>query len=913
MDFGIFEKRLFMRTHDHKHWYAFSSGEVINMLHTSVEHGLGDGEVNKRRETFGANVLTQKKGENPLIIFLRQFHQPLIYILLAAAIGVGLLKEYVDMIVILSIVIINAIIAFIQEAKALKAIEALSKGLQTESTVVRNNEKIKLNATELVPGDIIYLQSGDKIPADLRLISIRDLKVDESTLTGESLPVDKQTDPLPQHTGLGDQSNMGFSSTLVTYGTGVGVVVNTGDNTEIGKINEMIGSADILATPLTKKIAKFSHLLLWIILSLAGLTLVAGILRNYPLNETFMEAVALAVGAIPEGLPAVVTITLAIGVSRMAKRKAIIRKLPAVETLGSTTVICSDKTGTLTQNEMTVQSIYLGDQKVNVSGVGYEPEGKFYISEEVIGTGQYPGLKDLIASAVLCNDSEINKEGEIWKVEGDPTEGALITAGIKAGLDRKEIERIFRRVDSIPFESQYQYMATLNADADGKRMHVKGSVEKIMPKCKSAQDIHGKIIELDSSKVFRVVDEMASQGLRVLAFASKKYASDKETISHEDVNEGLTFLGLQAMIDPPRPEAIEAVAACFQAGVNVKMITGDHVGTASAIADKLGLNPEEKADVSITGREMKTLPKAEFRNAAEQRSVFARVEPAQKLELVKALQESGHVVAMTGDGVNDAPALRQADIGIAMGITGTEVTKESSDMVLTDDNFASIEAAVEEGRGVFDNLLKFITWTLPTNVSEGSIILIAAFLGIALPILPLQILWINMTTAIFLGAMLAFENKEPGIMERPPRPPKIPLLTKKMAFRIGWVSAILVAGAYAAFELVLLRGGEIEVARTAAVNIIVFGELFYLFACRSLKYSMFKIGFFTNRWLLLGAVAMTLLQIGFTYLPFMNQVFKTAPLKLSSWIVITGVGFLVYGLTELEKSIRRWREDKVLE
>ena len=900
------------------HWHHIECGEVLNMLRSNPVNGLAAKDIPGKQDDHGKNVLSKKKGENLFILFLNQFNQALVYILLAAALGVGLLQEWVEMWAILGVVLINALIGFFQESKAKKAIESLSGSMEAETTVIRDRDKKKILASELVPGDIVVLQSGDRVPADLRLFNNRDLQIDEAALTGESLPVEKRTDLLQSDTVLADRRNMAYSSTLVTYGTGTGVVVETGDDTEIGKINQMISSADVLATPLTQKIAKFSHLVLWVILGLAGITIIAGILRGLPLKNIFIEAVAMAVGTIPEGLPAVVTITLAIGVSRMARRRAIIRKLPAVETLGSTTVICSDKTGTLTQNEMTVQKILAGKSVVDVLGTGYYPEGEFTIDGVELDPGDMPLLKEILKSGLLCNDSKLVQSEDTWLVEGDPTEGALISSGLKAAFKMESLNSEFPRTDTIPFESEYQYMATLHKSGNNAVAYIKGSVEKLLPACTQALDEKGSKADLDSKRIEETVEKFASKGLRVLAFARKDFPDNQKGIEHKDIKEGLTFLGLQAMIDPPRPEAIDAVKTSHEAGIVVKMITGDHVGTATAIAGKLGILSEDDTisvgeKKGITGAELEKLGEAEFQKASTEYHVFARVNPSQKLDLVKSLQAEGETVAMTGDGVNDAPALRQANIGIAMGITGTEVTKETADMILTDDNFASIEAAVEEGRGVFDNLIKFITWTVPTNLTEGGVILIASLFGLALPLMPLQILWINMTTSIFLGATLAFEKNEPGIMSRPPIPSDISLLSRPAVIKILWKSALLLIAVFALYELALSNGMSIESARTGAVNMIVFGEIFYLFGSRSLKYSIFKIGFFSNPSLIGGVIIMILLQLGMTYLPFMNIVFETEPLSLRAWIVIISSGFVLYGLVELDKSIKRWKEERILE
>lgn len=893
-----------------KHWHHLPREEVETLLESDGSKGLDMFEVAHRQAHFGPNRLTLKKGKSPLILFLMQFHQPLVYILLVAALVTFLLQEWVDSGVIFGVILVNAIVGFIQESKALKAIEALARSMEGSATVVRAGKKARIPSVEVLPGDLVLLQSGDKVPADLRLLRTRELQIDESALTGESVPVQKQPERLVQETVLADRINMAYSSTLVTYGTGAGLVVATGDGTEIGEINALIASADTLATPLTRKITQFSGTLLWIILVLAGLTVLAGWLHGDSLLDTFMAAVALAVGAIPEGLPAAMTIMLAIGVSKMARQHAIIRRMPAVETLGSTTVICSDKTGTLTQNQMTVQEVCAGGECYEFLGVGYAPQGEVRLGNAVIDSGVHPALIECLTAGLLCNDSRLIDIAGQWGIEGDPTEVALISSAIKAGLVQEKIEQDYPRVDTLPFESQHRYMATLHKSV-GKAasvIYIKGSVESVLSRCQNTFGENGITQVLDQERIHQQVHEMAERGLRVLAFAQKVLTEPSQSITHSDITNGLTFLGLQAMMDPPRQEAITAVRACQKAGIQVKMITGDHVVTAAAIARQIGLDGAAESNVdnfAISGHSLAQLSDQELVEIAQRAVVFARVSPEQKLRLVEALQAKGHVVAMTGDGVNDAPALKQADIGVAMGVGGTEVAKEAADMVLTDDNFSTIEAAVEEGRAVFDNLVKFITWTLPTNIGEGLVILVAVFAGATLPITPVQILWINMTTAVLLGLMLAFEDKEPGIMERPPRRPETPVLTRELGLRIGLVSLMLLVGAFGLFEWSLWHGQSLETARTVAVNMFVFGELFYLFNCRSLRYSMFKLGVFSNRWLIVGVTAMIVLQILLTYSPTMNRLFGTAPIGINEWFWILMGGFTIFAVVGTEKWLRR--------
>jgi len=892
-----------------KHLHQIPADEAVTLLDGDTEKGLGLFEVQARQERFGPNAIPAPGGHGLLITFLLQFHQPLIYILLAAAGITAALNEWIDAGVIFAVVLVNAVIGFLQESKAAKALEALAKMTVTEANVLRNGEIQKIPSVELVPGDIVLLQSGDKVPADLRLIRCRDLQVDESTLTGESVPVQKDADPLPADTPLADRRNLAFSSTLVTYGQGRGVVFATGAKTEVGRISTLVSTADVLETPLTRKIAGFSRLLLVVILALAALTFVVGVMRGQSAFDMFMAAVALAVGAIPEGLPAAVTITLAIGVSRMARRRAIIRKLPAVETLGSTTTICSDKTGTLTVNQMTVREVYAAGQKFALTGSGYGPGGAIEPHAEA-AFADNSAARECLLAGLLCNDSTLVEKDGRWDVNGDPTEGSLIVAARKAALDEKQLHEQLPRLDSVPFESQHQYMATLhNRGENGSPLvYVKGAVEVVLAKCKWGLDASGQPAPLESAAVHAQLEEMASQGLRVLAFARGEMPADASAIGHDDIA-NLTFLGLQGMIDPPRPEAINAVRACQSAGVRIKMITGDHPVTARAIAEKLGLDGAAsevgQSPLVMTSHDLAEKSDQELIDIVEEVSVFARATPEQKLRLVRALQANGDVVAMTGDGVNDAPALKQSDIGVAMGVGGTEVAKEAADMILTDDNFATIEAAVEEGRGVFDNLTKFIVWTLPTNLGEGLVILAAIFAGVTLPLLPVQILWINMTTAVLLGLMLAFEPKEPDIMRRAPRDPKTPILDRKLILRIGIVGFIMLVGAFGSFEWALGQGFSDAAARTVAVNVFVMVELFYLFNCRSLTKSMFALGLFTNRWIVAGVATMVTLQLAFTYVPLMNYLFHTAPIGWDAWWRILLTGAAAYVIVGLEKSLRR--------
>ena len=770
----------------------------------------------------------------------------------------------------------------------------------------------EFDTTEVVPGDVVLLQSGDRVPADLRLFRIRGLQIDESPLTGESQPVHKHVDSLALDTVLADRKSLAFAGTAVTSGRGEGVVWATGDKTEMGRIAWLITEAVDLVTPLTRKIAQLSRTLLWLILALACLTAAVGLWHGQKLIDIFMAAVAMAVGAIPEGLPAAVTVTLAIGVSRMARRRAIIRNLPAVETLGSTTVICSDKTGTLTENQMTVQEIYAGAEIFEVTGVGYQSSGAIKQNGQKISVGHKPALDACLRAGLLCNDAILlRKNGEI-SVQGDPTEAALIVAAEKAGMSAADAHRAVSRVDSIPFESEHQFMATLHRTAEGHFIYKKGALERVAERSSTMLDAAGNEKPIDREAIHAIANEMAAKGLRVLAFAERQAEPDQRELAFDHVAGGLTFIGLQGMMDPPRPEAVQAVQRCQRAGIAVKMITGDHIATAKAIAQQIGLDGASQADspVAITGRELEHVNDDRLPAIAERTVVFARVTPEQKLRLVRALQAHGHIVAMTGDGVNDAPALKQADIGIAMGIGGTDVAKGAADMVLTDDNFASIEAAVEEGRSIFDNLRKFIVWTLPTNAGEALILLTAIFLGTALPVLPLQLLWINMTEPLF-GLMLVFEPKEHGLMERPPRDPRQRILTFPLFMRSALVSVLMLAGAFGLFLWELhAEKGTLAEARTVVVNVIVIVEGFYLLNCRSLTHSVFSVGFFSNLWLVIGLVAMVIAQLLFTYLPVMNRLFYSAPISAEAWLRVITVGIAVYFAVGFEKWLRFRRGTK---
>ena len=883
--------------------HGLAGHEVVLLLETDPYRGLTVAEAADRLDHFGPNVLPHAKAAGPLRRFLLQLQNPLIYVLLGAGATTAALGEVVDASVIFGVVVINAIVGFIQESKAEAALDALRALVRAEARVIRDGRTGVVSSEDLVPGDLVRVEAGDKVPADLRLLQLAELHVDESALTGESIPVVKDVVVLPTATAVADRRNMLYSGTLVTHGTGTAIVVATGAETELGEIHRLVGAADVLATPLTRKLAGFSKVLTVVILALAAVTFAVGVARGEEPAYMFTAAVALAVGAIPEGLPAAVTITLAIGVGRMARKQAVIRRLPAVETLGSTTVICTDKTGTLTENQMTVREIWTPQRLFEVTGSGYAPDGQLLDEAGLaVDTTGSEALRWSLLAGARSNEARLIRDNGRWEVVGDPTEGALLAVAAKGGLDVAALRQAYPQVATIPFSSDRQYMASLHEDVDGPPLVVlaKGAAERILAMCGTQMDDSGTLRPVDRDAVLVAAEMLAGRGLRVLATAMRP-ADDPSVLDENALPGTLVLTGLQAMLDPPRAAAAAAVQSCHTAGIAVKMITGDHPATARAISDQIGITEAGRAGTVLTGADLAQLDGDRYADAVENTAVFARVSPEQKLRLVEAMQGRGHIVAMTGDGVNDAPALRQANIGIAMGLGGTEVAKEAADMVLTDDDFATIEGAVEEGRGVFDNLTKFIVWTLPTNMGEGLVILVAIFFGTVLPILPVQILWINMTTAVALGLMLAFEPKEPGIMTRPPRDPRRPLLTGALVARILLVSALLVGGAWWLFEWERANGAPLAEARTVALNLFVTVEAFYLFSCRSLTQPAWRIGIFSNRWILGGVAIQAAGQLAITYLPAMNMLFRTAPIPGEAWLRILAVALFASMVVAIDK------------
>lgn len=904
-----------------------SAEEVLRSLGSSAEEGLSGEEAARRREEVGPNVLDRASGEGVWKILWRQVNDPLIWVLLASAALAFLLGETTDAFVVLAVVVLNTIVGFVQEYRAGKEIEALTDLVPRQTAVLRGGERVEVSADDLVPGDVVLLQSGDQVPADARVLSSKSLQTDESALTGESVPVEKGAEPVGDGSEIGDRTSVVHSGTLATYGNGAAVVVTTGNETELGRISSLLGEATETETPLTGQIAVFSRWLTVAVVIVAVLLLPLGLLRGFPVADALLAAIALAVAAIPEGLPAIITISLAVGVRRMAGRRAIIRSLPAVETLGSTTVINTDKTGTLTRNEMTVTELWTpGGGARTLSGTGYAHEGDL-LDADGNPAGEAPeDLAELVRAGLLCNDASMNDAEDGRIVAGDPTEGALIVAAEKLGFDAGETRRRFGRVDSVPFESERRYMATLNegpggepggagGDGAGRRVYLKGAPEVVLERCEAVAG--GGPLDRDAAR--GEVERISARGMRVLAVAAKPGAG-RDAVEEADAEGGFELLGFAGMIDPPRQEAIEAIAACHDAGITVKMITGDHAGTAAAIGRQIGLISEDgSSDGARTGRDLDGLSDEELRDTVEGTNVFARVAPEHKIRLVRALQADGEIAAMTGDGVNDAPALKQADIGVAMGITGTDVSKESADVVLTDDNFATIAAAVEEGRRVYDNIVKALAFLLPTNIGEALIILLAvAFFPITaagqalLPITPVQILWINLVAAVSLGLPLAVEAKEPDIMGRPPRDPKRPILDSFVISRTVMVGLLMTAGAIGIFAWRYFGppGGDVAAAQTAAVTTVILFQIFYLFECRSLHGSTLKMGLFSNRWVYVGIGAILVLQLGFVYLPFMNTLFGSAPLGLAAWGQALLIGALVLPVVGAEKALRERRRSR---
>ncbi|KGG86465.1 MULTISPECIES: HAD-IC family P-type ATPase [Comamonas] len=885
-------------------WHALATDTVLTQLQSTAA-GLSSGEARERLQQQGPNALPAAASRSMLARFLSQFNNLLIYVLLGSAVVTALLQHWVDTGVILAVVLINAVFGFVQEGRAEKALDAVKAMVSSRANVLRDGLRMAVPAEELVAGDCVLLEAGDRVPADLRLLRASSLKLDEAMLTGESVAVDKSADPVVVDAALGDRFSMAYSGTLVAAGQGLGVVVATGPRTELGQISTMLGSVQTLATPLTRLMDRFARQLTVTILSLSALMFCFALwVRDYDTADAFIAVVGIAVSAIPEGLPVVMTIALAIGVQRMAARYAIVRSLPAVETLGAVSVICSDKTGTLTRNEMSVRAVVLPGSRFDIEGEGYAPQGHFTLAGEEIEPALHPQLLHFATGAALCNDAHVrHAEGTAWTVEGDPMEGALVTLATRAGLDVERLRQDWRRLDEVPFDAVHRYMATLHRPVDAPAVvFVKGAPEQVLAMCRDQQGAEG-LQALDAAYWLEQVDALAAKGYRVLGLASFAPEDAKDRVDMADVKD-LTLLGVLGMIDPPRESAKEAVHECRSAGIAVKMITGDHAATAAAIARELALADTIRV---TSGHELDGLNDAQLIDVARASTVFARTSPEHKLRLVQALQADHSVIAMTGDGVNDAPALKRADIGVAMGITGTAAAKEAAGMVLADDNFATIVAAVKEGRTVYENLRKVIAWTLPTNGGQAIVIVAAILLGLSLPVTPVQILWVNLVTAVALGLTLAFEPPEPTLMQRKPRSPDEQLLQPYLLWRVALVSVLFALGCFGMFEWSLRRGDSVELARTIVVNALVIMEIFYLFSVRYTQGTSLSLrGVLGTPAVLLGVAGVTLVQLLFTYTPPMQALFDSRPVDLAAGLLAIGLGVALLLLLEVEKLLVRW-------
>lgn len=892
-----------------KKWYLLDTETISKEFDTDVDTGLSRNVAKKRLQEYGFNELKTKKGPSFIEMIFSQFKDFLVIILIVASIISAFLGEVTDSIVIILIVLLNAVIGVVQEYRASNALEALKKIASPEATVIRSGDIEKLPTRELVPGDVVLIETGNYVPADLRLTESINLKIDESALTGESLAVEKDANIVfDEDVPLGDRSNLAYMGTIVTYGRGKGIVVSTGMNTEMGSIAKMLESQEEQDTPLQQKLSELGKTLGFVSLLVCGIIFALGVFRGVPYVDMFMTAVSLAVAAIPEGLPAIVTIVLAIGMQRMAKRNAIIKKLHAVETLGSTTVICSDKTGTLTQNEMTVKKIYINNNLYSVTGDGYNPEGNFILNDSIISPDN--DLKFLLTVAALCNDARLVKEkdNKTWKILGDPTEGALIVAASKAGILKEDLNKKLPRLQEIPFDSDRKRMTTFHSYKDKKHIAVvKGAPDIILSLSNNIYK-KGEIYPLTDKirkQILSINHDMASKALRVLAFSYRIIDEIPENPKSEDIENNLTFIGLMGMIDPARPEAKKAINICKKAGIKPIMITGDYKDTAAAIAKELEIL-EDDSEI-LTGDNLDKLSDEDLVQAAKKVSVYARVSPVHKLKIVDAIKENGNIVAMTGDGVNDAPALRKADIGIAMGITGTDVAKETAEMILTDDNFASIVSAVEEGRVIYSNIRKFIFFLLSCNIAEILIIFMAMLLGLPVPLKPTQLLWLNLLTDAFPALALGMEKREPNVMQRPPRRPQEPIIDRQMRWQIIIQSFFMMVAVLCPFYYVLRYYSNIELARTYAFTTLIFSELLRAYTSRSETYSIFEVGILSNKYMVGGTLLSFLLLVAVLYIPFLRNIFDTIPLSINDWFIIILFGFIPPITAEIGKLLSRYK------
>ncbi len=890
---------------ERKSWYQLSAEETLRRLESDRKAGLTAAEAKRRLESYGTNELREKKKISPLALFLNQFRDFMVLVLVGAVLISGLLGEYLDAITIIAIILLNGCLGFIQEFRAERSLRALKRLSAPKAKVIRGGKTLEIDASMLVPGDVVLLESGDRIPADIRFLETNGVFVEESALTGESVPVAKHDRPIvAPDVPLGDRRNIGYMGTLVTRGTAAGIVVSTGMETEMGKIADLIQNTEVMATPLQQRLEHLGKILIGVALVLTVFVVVAGIWHGQPAYGMFLAGVSLAVAAIPEGLPAIVTIALALGVQRMIRRKAIVRKLPSVETLGSATVICSDKTGTLTENKMTVVKLWGGGRTMNVTGTGYVPKGQVLEGNKVLDLRRDILLRRIMQISALCNNAELVPPEENhnrrkwlktaddqagWKIKGDPTEGALAVLAAKAGVSKESLSSLYRRVREIPFDSERKRMSVVVEHQGGRLLCTKGAPDVLLNNCKYIL-WDGKLKWLDE-KLRRQVEEaneaMAKSALRVIGFAYRELGANELKMSDESLEKGLVFVGLAGMMDPPRAEVKEAIYKCKQAGIRTVMITGDHQSTAEAIAEQLGMMP--KGGLSVSGKELESMSDDELDRKVNNIYVYARVTPEHKLRIVKSLQRQGHVVAMTGDGVNDAPAIKAADIGISMGITGTDVSKEASSLVLSDDNFATIVAAIEEGRGIYENIRKFIRYMLASNVGEILTMFIAMMFGMPLPLVPIMILWVNLVTDGLPAMALGVDTAEDDLMTQQPRPARENIFARGLGWKIISRGVLIGLCTLAAFWIVLNQNPDtpqtLTLAQTVAFATLVMAQLIHVFDCRS-SISIFHRNMLENKYLVAAVLSSVLLLLMVLYVEPLQPIFKTAPLGMDEWTIV---------------------------
>ncbi|CAM3720565.1 calcium-translocating P-type ATPase, SERCA-type [Cohnella lubricantis] len=917
-----------------KAWHQLTEDELAKSLATDIKGGIAPEEAERRLNEHGPNELAERQGESPIKLFINQFKDFMVLVLVGATVVSGLLGEMLDALTIIAIILINGVLGFLQEYRAERSLKALKELSAPSAKVMRNGALVIVPAKELVPGDLVLLESGDRVPADLRLIESNQCTIEEAALTGESVPVAKHAAAIGSpELALGDRKNCAYLGTMVTRGTAKGIVIKTGMATEMGHIANLIQQTEESETPLQRRLEQLGKILIVLALALTVVVVLAGVLHGQPIYDMFLAGVSLAVAAIPEGLPAIVTIALALGVQRMIKRRAIVRKLPSVETLGCASVICSDKTGTLTQNKMTVTRLWIGGRQVDVSGEGYEPTGQFLSGGKPVEVKGDAGLRRLTQIAALCNNAELAteersdeakrkkaaKEAEAagstpWNVKGDPTEGALLVLAGKSGVSRSSLEALYPRVKEFPFDAERKRMSVMVAHQGGNLICTKGAPDMLIERC-SYVLWDGNVVPFTGTlrtKVLQANEAMASDALRVLGFAYRDVRAHEQCDNEDQAENGLIFIGLAGMIDPPRREVFEAIVKCRQAGIKTVMITGDHRTTAEAIARTIGILPKDGK--AMSGADVGLMTDEQLDKTSDDVYVYARVSPEHKLRIVQSLQRQGHVVAMTGDGVNDAPAVKAADIGIAMGITGTDVTKEASSLVLADDNFASIVAAVEEGRGIYENIRKFIRYLLASNVGEILTMFLAMMAGLPLPLIPIQILWVNLVTDGLPAMALGVDQAESDLMRHKPRSAKENIFARRLGWKIISRGVLIGVCTLAAFVLTLGGmsgdGAQLVHAQTVAFATLVLAQLIHVFDCRSSR-SIFHRRFFENKFLVLAVLSSLLLMLAVLYVEPLQPIFKTVPLSLRDWALVfvaAGIPTFLMGIGSVWGSSRRRRK-----